>query len=95
MVLPTCSEAQCGSVTVAMSFGLPILASREADFSADEVEILPDCSPETLRSVVREWARRPATRVIEQSRRTFARAVACYRPEHYERSLRAALEGVA
>jgi glycosyltransferase involved in cell wall biosynthesis len=94
MILPSCSEAQCGSVTVAMSFGIPIVVSRECDFEDPELRMLPDCLPETLKGVVHELARQPEAQVVEESERTLLLARASYRPADYARSVRQALTAV-
>ncbi len=50
---------------------------------------------DTIRAAVAEWASLPAGVIAARSRRTLEIARARYRPAHYERSLREALEGVA
>lgn len=58
MILPSCSEAHCGSVCTAMGFGLIPIVSRECGFEDDEVEILSDCSITTIRDAVIFYSRK-------------------------------------
>lgn len=92
MILPSCSEAQCGSVTVAMSFGVPGIISIACDIDEPELTPFSDCRIETIREAVREWASRPAEWIRERSDRTLALMRRKYAPSHYARSVRAALQ---
>ncbi len=91
MILPSCSEAQCGSVTVAMSFGIPCIVSRPCDYDEPELETLPDCSPATIRETVRAWATQPRSTLRERSERVLALVRRSYMPGDYARSIRSAL----
>lgn len=93
MILPSCSEAQCGSVTVAMSFGIPCIVSRECDFDEAEIETLPDCSLATIRGKIREWATQPRSELRERSERSLALMRRKYTPGDYARTIREALAG--
>ena len=88
MILPSCSEGQSGSVTVAMSFGLPCIVSAPCGFEEPEIWTLPDCSIGTIRSTVREWASRPHAWVRERSERTLALLRRGYTRADYARSIR-------
>lgn len=94
VVLPSCSEANAGSVLTGMSAGLIPLVSRECGFSADEVHYFPDCRMETLARTLREFGDRPASWREAESRRAMATVRDRYSPEAYEASVRAGLEEV-
>jgi glycosyltransferase involved in cell wall biosynthesis len=91
MILPSCSEAQCGSVTVAMSFGIPCIVSRECDYDEPEIETLRDCSLETIRDTVQEWAALPRPLLRERSERSLELMRRKYTPGDYARTIREAL----
>ncbi len=91
MILPSCSEAQCGSVTVAMSFGLPCIVSRPCDIDETEITTLPACSLETIREAVRAWAAQPGREIQDRSAATLALMQRKYAPRDYARSIREAL----
>ena len=91
MILPSCSEAQCGSVTVAMSFGIPCIVSVPCDIREPELETLRDCRLETIRETVRAWAGQPRPALRERSERTLALMRRKYAPGDYARTIRQAL----
>jgi glycosyltransferase involved in cell wall biosynthesis len=90
-ILPSCSEGQCGSVTVAMSFGLPCIVSRICGVEEPELTTLRDCALGTIREAVREWADQPRPALVEQSERTLALMRRKYTPGDYARTIREAL----
>jgi glycosyltransferase involved in cell wall biosynthesis len=92
LVLPSGSEGKCGTVTVAMSFGLPVVASEACGFEEPEVQRLPDCRIETLRDVVRDLAGRPASEVRRRAEETAALVRRSYARADFARSIREALD---
>lgn len=94
MILPSCSEVQCGTVTVAMSFGIPPIVSAACGFDEPEIETLPDCGIETIERTMLDWAARPREWIADRSRRTRELMMARYRPAHYAAAVRAALHSV-
>jgi hypothetical protein len=91
LLLPSCSEVQSSNVTVALSFGLPCAVSAECGFDEPEIQVLPDCRPETLRRVVRGLAAQPPDRLAERATESLALMRRTYRPAHYAAAVRAAL----
>ena len=94
MVAPSSSEAQCGVVTVALSYGLPCLATPECGFDEPMLRTLQDCSVEGLRRALRERAAWSRAQLGGASGEAYALACARYRPDHYASGIRALLEGV-
>lgn len=94
MILPSCSEGQAGSVTVALSLGLPCVVSDRCGFDEPEVEVLPDCRIETLRAATRTAASSSRAALAERARASHALARRRYRPEHYAAAVGAALDAV-
>ena len=91
MILPSASEGQSGSVTAALSYGIPCIVSRICGVDEPEIEILPDCSPAAIRETVRAWARQPRETLHERSAQGLALMRRKYRPADYARSVREAL----
>jgi glycosyltransferase involved in cell wall biosynthesis len=94
LILPSCSEGQAGSVTAALSFGMPCVVSPACGFDEREIAVLPDCRLETLRRVVRERAAQPRERVIADAAASLALLGRSYRPAHYAAAVSAALRRV-
>lgn len=94
MILPSCSEGQSGAVTAAMSFGLPVIASRECGVEEPEVTLLPACTPDAVRETVRAAADRTAETLAVAARATRARLMAGYRRAHYAQALDAGLDAI-
>jgi len=94
MILPSCSEGISGSVTAAMSFGLPCIVSAACGFEEPELTVLPDCRIETIRAAVRRWASQPRSLIQERSERTLALMRRAYTPADFARSIRSALRSV-
>jgi glycosyltransferase involved in cell wall biosynthesis len=94
LILPSGSEGKCGTITVAMSFGLPCVASEACGFEEPEVLRLPDCRIETIRSVARDLAARPASEVRRRAEEAAALVRRSYRRGDFARSIRAALASV-
>lgn len=91
MILPSCSEGQSGTVTVAMGYGLPCVVSRWCGFDDPGVTVLPDCRPETLRATVRALVGLPSSELARRAEETLALFRRRYRPGHYAAAVRAAL----
>lgn len=94
MLMPSCAEGQCGTVTIALAWGLPCIVSRACGFDDPEIATLPDCEPATIGAAVERAAARPPDAVAAASaaaRRTYETR---YRPAHYAAALRAALDDV-
>jgi len=94
LILPSGSEGKCGTITVAMSFGLPAVASEECGFDEPEVERLPDCGIGTLRAVVRDLAARPASEVRRRAEAAAALVSRDYARAGFATSVRAAFGAV-
>jgi len=94
MILPSCAEGQCGTVTIALSFGMPCAVSRACGFDDGELLTLPDCRPETLRSVVRELARQSPAQLGTRACAALALMRRKYTPAHYARGVREALRTI-
>ncbi len=92
MIVPSCAEGQCGTVTIALGFGLPCVVSRECGFDDPELETLPDCRIETIAQQVARGAGRTRTAVREQAAAAYALFDARYRPRHYAAAVRGALD---
>jgi len=91
MILPSCSEGQSGCVTAALSFGIPCIASGICGVDEPEIEVLSDCSLESIRGAVRAWAGQSRAALGERSARSLALMRRKYRPADYARSVREAL----
>ena len=94
MILPSCAEGQCGTVTIALSFGMPCAVSRACGFDDEELLTLPDCRPETLRAVVRELARQSPAQLGTRACAALALMRRKYTPAHYARGVREALRTI-
>ena len=68
VIMPSCSEGQAGAITTLMSAGIIPICSKECGFEDDEVINLPDCSMETIRSYVLEYADKPMDWIKEKSK---------------------------
>lgn len=91
ILLPSCSEANAGSVLTGMAAGLIPLVSRECGFSEDEVHYLKDCSHQTINEAVRAFAGKSAEWVESESKKTLQLVRERYSPGNYSESVRAAL----
>lgn len=60
MIMPSCSEANAGSVLTAMSAGMMPIVSRECGFDDDEVIHLKDCSLKCIEETVKFYAMKDA-----------------------------------
>jgi hypothetical protein len=94
LVLPSCSEANAGSVLSGVAAGLVPLVTRECGFEPDEVHRFPGSGLEAIQAGLEsiaghgiEWLRSEADRVGALVRDR-------YSPEAYSESVRTALESV-
>jgi len=94
MILPSCSEGQAGSVSTALSYGLPCVVSAQCGFDEPEICVLPDCGLETLRHVVRGLAAQTPPQLAERAAASLALVRRRYRMEHYAAGVRSALRDV-
>lgn len=94
LILPSCAEAQCGAITVALSLGIPCVGSEACDIDDPEVIRLPGTDLPTLGAVVDDLARRSASEVRARSEASLALARRAYTRSDYARSIRAALDAV-
>jgi glycosyltransferase involved in cell wall biosynthesis len=92
MLLPSCSEANAGSVLAAMSAGLVPIVSRECGFQEDEVNYFEDCSIETIERVIRAYAACDPTWLREQSLKAVNTVRTRYAQENYVQSVSLAIE---
>jgi len=94
LLLPSGSEGKCGTITVAMSFGLPCVASEACGFEEPEVLRLPDCRTETIRSVALDLAARPGSELRRRAEEAAALVRRAYSRADFARSIRTALASV-
>lgn len=92
LLLPSCSEANAGSVLTGMSFGLIPLVTRECGFEQDEVTYLEDCSVEGIEKVVRALSAAPIGTIREQAVRTRKVIEERYGEKEYSHSVKEALK---
>ena len=94
IVLPSCSEANAGSVLTGMAAGLIPIVSRECGFSEDEVHYFKDCSLPTITETVRDFAGKGMEWVECESLKTTQLVLERYSPCNYSESVRMALDQV-
>lgn len=94
MLLPSCSEANAGSVLSGMAAGLVPIVSRECGFAADEVSYFPACTPEAIEAALAEHAARSPAALAAEGRRMRELVAARYTPQHFTASLEAAFQAL-
>lgn len=94
VVLPSCSEANAGSVLTGMAAGLIPVVSRECGFSEEEVHYFNDCSLQTISETVRNFAGKSTEWIISESQKTLQLVQERYGPRNYSASVREALHQV-
>jgi glycosyltransferase involved in cell wall biosynthesis len=94
VVMPSCSEASCGSVLTAMSGGLIPIVSRECGFADDEVHHLEDCSIESIRRLIIEFSKKTPEWIAKEAQLVKANVRERYSPEAYRTSIRLALREI-
>ena len=91
VVLPSCSEANAGSVLTGMAAGLIPIVSRESGFAEDEVHYLEDCSLRTINTAIRDFAGKNREWIEHESYKTLQLVRDRYGHENYSESVRVAL----
>lgn len=94
MLLPSCAEGQAGSVTTVMSAGVIPICSKECGFDADVVILLPDCSKETIRAYVMQYARQDRKWVEKRSREAYTLCAEHYSQNSFSDSVRRGLSEI-
>lgn len=93
-IMPSCSEGVAGSVLTTMSEGLINICSRECGLEDDEVIHLKDCSIETIRATVLEYAQKDDEWVKSKSKNSYDIIQERYSKKNFVESLSVALDGV-
>ena len=91
VVLPSCSEANAGSVLTAMSAGLIPIVSRECGFESDEVYYLKNCSLDEIGEALRIFSEKDMRWIESESLRTLDIVRTRYSEEAYCESVRQSL----
>lgn len=94
VILPSCAEANAGSVLTAMAAGLIPIVSRECGFAEDEVHYLENCRIETIVSAIECYSRHDLEWIGEESRRVKRIVAERYSKDNYSASIRMALGGM-
>lgn len=94
VVLPSCSEANAGSILTAMAAGLIPLVSRECGFAEDEVHYLDDCSIDSITETLRFFAGKSQEWREHESVKASQMVNERYSPSNYSASIRNALRQV-
>jgi glycosyltransferase involved in cell wall biosynthesis len=94
MLLPSCSEGQSGTATIALSYGLPCILSRECGLDDPEITLLPDCSLDTLQRTVRAWAAQTPEELQARARGARQLLERRYTAAHFAAAIRAGLRAV-
>jgi hypothetical protein len=94
VILPSCSEANAGSVLTGMAAGLVPMVSREAGFSARDVHYFPDCSLTSIAETVCEFARKSPVWLEQESQRVLQVVKEQYSHKNYSESVKSALESI-
>lgn len=90
-LLPSCSEANAGSVLSVMSVGLIPIVSRECGFEDDEVIHLQDCEIETIEAAIYNYASKDLDWLRNESDRVQRIVKERYSQEAFLQSIRKAL----
>lgn len=94
MIMPSCSEANAGSVLTAMSAGLIPIVSMECGFEDDEVVHLQDCSLECLEKNIDEYAAKNIVWINSESERVKRIVAERYSQKCFSNSIFEAVEDV-
>jgi glycosyl transferase family 1 len=92
--LPSCSEANAGSVLTAMSAGVIPIVSCECGFDESEVHYLRESTIDKIGIRADEYAQKSLQWITEEAARVAAVAKERYSTEQYSKSVRAALSAV-
>jgi len=93
-LLPSCSEANAGSVLTAMSAGVIPIVSRECGFDEGEVHYLRESTIDEIGTVADEYAQKSLQWIVEEAARIAVIAKVRYGTEQYSKTVRAALSAV-
>lgn len=94
VVLPSCSEANAGSVLSGVAAGLVPLVSRECGFERDEVHRLPGSETQDIERGMESISSRGTEWLASESRRIQDLVQNRYSTDAYTRSVRNALDSV-
>jgi hypothetical protein len=94
VVLPSCSEANAGSVLTGMSAGLIPLVSKECGFEENEVRFFDDCSSQSISQMIAVMAEKSAEWVSTESRRVQEIVRTKYSSDCYIASVKTALADI-
>ena len=92
IVLPSCSEANAGSVLSGMAAGLVPVISAECGFDNLEVQRLPDCSLEGVEETLEMCARADTAELAAAMQRARTLVETDYTPQRFTESLASALD---
>ncbi len=92
LILPSCSEANAGSVLCGMAAGLIPIVSEMCGFEPDEVEHLANCDIDTIERHLRAAVELDGASRLEKSDRSRAIIRARYTREAFVRSLNDAFD---
>lgn len=92
IVLPSCSEANAGSVISGMAAGLVPLVSRECGFEDSEVRRLPDCSIAAIEEAIVQCARTDPAALAAAMDGARRLSEARYAPRHFTETVARALD---
>ena len=87
MIMPSCSEANAGSVLTAMSAGMIPIVSRECGFEEDEVIHLENCSMECIEKAVRLYSQKDTDLIKNMSEKSVRIVAERYSEKDFSESL--------
>ncbi len=93
-ILPSCSEANAGSVLTTMSVGLIPICSYECGFEDDEVIHLKNCSLNTIREAILKYSKKDDEWILQESRHAYNIVQQRYSKQDFVNSIKYALDKV-
>lgn len=94
IVLPSCSEANAGSVLTAMSAGLIPIVSKECGFEEDEVFYFNNCSIECIEDTILFFSKKDINWIKQNALETMDKCNSRYSKKNFTKSVRLAMNGV-
>lgn len=94
MIMPSCSEANAGSVLTAMSAGMIPIVSRECGFEDDEVIHLDDCSLACIEKFIKFYSVEDEKSIKDESDKAVKIVKERYSNDNFRKSIRNGLMGV-
>lgn len=94
MIMPSCSEANAGSVLTAMSAGMIPIVSRECGFEDDEVIHLDDCSKSCIEKYIKYYSMKDEKWIKDESDKAEKIVKERYSNNNFRKSIRNGLMGV-